>query len=64
MIQLVLQLAVVYLVTSSHLHSSYFHADNNLVIINKDPKWPVLTLTLYLKMQALHINCSLGNVLR
>lgn len=64
MIQLVLRMAMVYLITNSHLCSTYFHADNNLVITNINPKLPVLTLTLYFKIQAVHIHCSLGNILR
>lgn len=42
MIPLVLQMAMVYLITNAHLCSTYFHADS-LVIINNDPKLPVLT---------------------
>lgn len=30
------------------------------VVINNDPKLPVLTLTLYFKMQVAHFCCSLG----
>lgn len=64
MVWLVLQMAVVYLIASSHLSFMYFHADNNLAIINNNSKLSVLTLTMYFKMQAVHIWWSLGNILR
>ena len=57
-------MAVADLITSSRLCCTDFHADNNLVIINNDPKLPVLALTLYFKMQAVHFHFSSGNILR
>lgn len=62
MIHLVLHVAMVCLITNSHLRSTYFHADSNLVIINNDPKLAVLMLTLYFQMHVVHIHCSLGNM--
>lgn len=62
MIWLVWEMAVVYLITSSHVCSNISMLILR-VVINNNLKLPILILILYFKMQVAHFHCSLGNIL-